>query len=67
MTAEQKKIERMYQSAMNLRDSTPHRTGGNQANKHYDVEYRRAYNQTQDVKLFRLITRGYRAFLRNSL
>jgi hypothetical protein len=69
MTKEQSKIERMYQSAMNLRDSTPRRTAQEIIDGNYSIEYRRIYNNNpnhKDVSLFRCITLEYRKYLRTT-
>jgi len=66
LTEQQKRIERMFQRAMDLRDST----GGasSEASRvvedKYTKEYFHAYRITHDVIRFRHETRFYRAYLR---
>jgi hypothetical protein len=63
-TDEQRRIEGMYQRAMDLRDSTP----GNLSAKdeaRYTKAYIHAFKQSHDVAFFRKMTRAYRRMLRD--
>jgi hypothetical protein len=59
-----KKVERMYQNAMNLRDSTPCVIDSEPIESEYQKQYFRAYHITQDVREFKQQTREYRKLLR---
>lgn len=63
-TPEKQKIERMYQSAMNLRDSIWLSIDTEPIEREYQRQYFRAFHITQDVWEFRQRTREYRALIR---
>ena len=63
MTTQQVKVERMYQRAMNLRDSTWQEIDFEPIETEYQRQYFRAY-RNGDVLTFRQQTKEYRALLR---
>ena len=63
LTDEQRKIEGMYQRAMNLRDSSPVALTDLQESR-YRRAYIHAFKQSHDVDFFRAMTRDYRRLLR---
>jgi hypothetical protein len=64
MKAEQKKIERMYQNAMNLRDSSNAVILFGPIEDEYQRQYFRAYHITQDLRAFKQQTREYRTLVK---
>ena len=64
MNVEQTMIERMYQEAINLRDSTWQAINFEPIEEEYRRQYQRAFRSTHDVATFRRQTREYRALLR---
>lgn len=63
-STDQQKIEKLYQSAMNLRDSTPNFEGAALLEGVYASQYKRAYRITHDVAQFAWETRLYRKIIR---
>jgi hypothetical protein len=63
MTDEQRKIEGMYQRAMDLRDATPGNLPKREESR-YTKAYMHAFKQSHDVTFFRAMTREYRRLLR---
>jgi hypothetical protein len=59
-----RKIERMYQRAMNLRDSTWQAIDFEPIETEYTHQYMHAFRVTQDVATFQRQTREYTALLR---
>jgi hypothetical protein len=60
----EKKIERLYQSAMNLRDSCQSSINFEPIEMEYQKQYFHAYHLSQDVLLFKRQTREYRNLVR---
>jgi len=64
MSDAKKKIERMYQSAMNLRDSCWSQIDMSPIEDEYQRQYFHAYHISQDMFLFKRQTREYRKLVR---
>lgn len=67
MTDGQKRIERAYQRAMNIRDATPGQVSDAIELK-YSAEYRRCYKSgdSYDAAIFRIATRRYLKVIRRA-